>query len=116
MPSRKLANEYPVWLPENASRGIDVPSGLKSNDPPEYLYLLNPDTIAQAGAVTELVKFMEDHPRVGIAGGRAVNPDSTVRNSAFRFRLRTGDWSMPACREKVTAGACWLTGANSMCV
>ena len=52
---------------------------------PEYIYLLNPDTIVLPGAVRELVRFMDDHPLCGIAGGRAENPDGTVRRTVFRF-------------------------------
>ena len=58
---------------------------LKGQDPPQYIYLLNPDTVVLPDALRELVKFMDEHPYCGIAGGRAVNPDGTVRNSAFRF-------------------------------
>lgn len=58
---------------------------LKSDDPPQYVYLLNPDTVVLPGALCELVKFMDEHPYCGIAGGRAVNPDGSVRNSAFKF-------------------------------
>jgi GT2 family glycosyltransferase len=55
------------------------------NDPPQYVYLLNPDTVVLPDALKELVKFMDAHPEVGIAGGRAINMDGTVRNSMFRF-------------------------------
>src|SRR4029453_8127837 len=58
---------------------------LKSEDPPQYIYLLNPDTVVLPDALAELVKFMDEHSYCGIAGGRAVNPDGSVRNSAFRF-------------------------------
>jgi GT2 family glycosyltransferase len=52
---------------------------------PELIWLLNPDTIVLDGALTELVKFMNAHPHIGIAGGRAENRDGTVRRSCFRF-------------------------------
>jgi len=58
---------------------------------PEYIWLLNPDTIVLDGALTELVRFMDENPTVGIAGGRAVNRDMTVRNSAFRFHSPLGE-------------------------
>jgi N-acetylglucosaminyl-diphospho-decaprenol L-rhamnosyltransferase len=65
------------------NRGIEP--YLKNEHPPQYVYLLNPDTIVLPDALKELVKFMDDHPEVGIAGGRVLNPDSTVRNSLFKF-------------------------------
>lgn len=58
---------------------------LQSSDRPDYVWLLNPDTLILPGALTELIAFMESHPSVGIAGGRAVNRDMTVRRSSFRF-------------------------------
>src|ERR1700675_1082861 len=35
---------------------------------PSYIYLLNPDAQVRAGAIRCLVQFLEQHPRVGIAG------------------------------------------------
>ena len=52
---------------------------------PELVWLLNPDTIAQPGALGALVTFMEQHPQAGLAGGRCYRPDGTIRHSAFRF-------------------------------
>ena len=53
--------------------------------PPEYVLLLNPDTVVRPGAVRALVEFMDLHPRVGIAGSRLEDPDGTPQRSAFRF-------------------------------
>lgn len=58
---------------------------LGSDLPPDYVLLLNPDTFIRPGAVRELLAFMRDNPRVGIAGSRMENPDGTVRRTAFRF-------------------------------
>jgi N-acetylglucosaminyl-diphospho-decaprenol L-rhamnosyltransferase len=52
---------------------------------PRFAWLLNPDTIAEPGALTALVDFLEAHPKVGIAGSRCLEPDGTVWPSAFRF-------------------------------
>lgn len=57
----------------------------------DYLYLLNPDTLVIDGAVRELLSFMDRHPRCGIAGGRAENPDGSVRRTAFRFHSLLGE-------------------------
>ena len=65
------------------NRGIEP--ALQGDDKPQYVYLLNPDTIVQPGAAKALVDFLDQHADAGIAGGRAINPDGTVRNSAFRF-------------------------------
>jgi GT2 family glycosyltransferase len=52
---------------------------------PRFTWLLNPDTIAEPGALTALIEFLEAHPKVGIAGSRCLEPDGTVWPSAFRF-------------------------------
>jgi GT2 family glycosyltransferase len=58
---------------------------LKESHPPDYVLLLNSDTVARPGALAELAKFMEAHPAVGIAGSRLEDPDGTPQRSAFRF-------------------------------
>jgi N-acetylglucosaminyl-diphospho-decaprenol L-rhamnosyltransferase len=58
---------------------------LKQAEPPEFFLLLNPDTIVRPGAIASLVRFLEDHPRAGIAGSRLEDPDGTPQRSAFRF-------------------------------
>lgn len=52
---------------------------------PDYVLLLNPDTVVRPGAVKALVDFMEANPKVGIAGSRLEYPDTTPQRSAFRF-------------------------------
>jgi len=51
---------------------------------PDYLWLLNPDTVVHKGAIAPLVEFLDAHPRVGIVGSRLENPDGTPQVSAFR--------------------------------
>ncbi|MEQ8541382.1 MAG: glycosyltransferase family 2 protein [Coleofasciculus sp. D1-CHI-01] len=58
---------------------------LESTNPPPYILLLNPDTIARPHAIKTLVNFMNEHPDVGIAGSRLEDPDGTPQRSAFRF-------------------------------
>jgi N-acetylglucosaminyl-diphospho-decaprenol L-rhamnosyltransferase len=57
-----------------------------SADPPQYILLLNADTIVRPNAFKALVDFMDQHPSVGIAGSRLEEPDGTVQASAFRFK------------------------------
>jgi GT2 family glycosyltransferase len=58
---------------------------LHSADPPDYILLLNADTIVRPNAFGALVDFMDRHPRIGIAGSRLEDPDGTAQRSAFRF-------------------------------
>lgn len=53
---------------------------------PQYVLLLNNDTIVRPGAFKALVDFMDVHPHVGIAGSRLENPDGSPQFSAFRFQ------------------------------
>jgi N-acetylglucosaminyl-diphospho-decaprenol L-rhamnosyltransferase len=58
---------------------------LESEDPPEYVLLLNADTIAQEHALSTLVTFMDHHPKAGIAGSLLVSADGEPQASPFRF-------------------------------
>ncbi len=51
----------------------------------KYLFILNPDTVVQAGALEKLVAFAEAHPEVGILGPRILNPDGSLQYSCRRF-------------------------------
>jgi GT2 family glycosyltransferase len=64
---------------------IILRSSLQSADPPQYVLLLNADTIVRPNAFKILVDFMDQHPNVGIAGSRLEDPDGTPQRSAFRF-------------------------------
>jgi GT2 family glycosyltransferase len=50
-----------------------------------FALLLNPDAELQPGALSTLIRFMEQHPRVGAAGARTVDPDGTLQRSCFPF-------------------------------
>ncbi len=88
------ANGWGSWVDFSAvhpNRGftggnnILIRAALASTDPPEYVLLLNADTIVQDRALEALVDFMDGHPRAGIAGSKLVSPDGEVQGSPFRF-------------------------------
>ncbi len=103
---------------------------LAANSPPNYLLLLNPDTVVRPQAIASLVAFLEAHPEVGLAGSRLEEPDGTPQYSAFRYPslwseldngLRLGVVSqflkeqliaLPIAEEP--CGADWLAGASLM--
>ncbi|MCT7949698.1 glycosyltransferase family 2 protein [Ancylothrix sp. C2] len=62
-----------------------IRKALESANPPQYILLLNPDTIVRPKALEILVNFMDENPTVGIAGSRLEDPDTTPQCSAFRF-------------------------------
>lgn len=53
--------------------------------PPDYVLLLNPDTLVRENAIEQMVAFLEAHPRVGAVGPRLLNPDGSYQAAAFRF-------------------------------
>lgn len=64
---------------------------LESADKPELVLLLNPDTVSRPGAIPTLVRYMDEHPDVGIAGSRTEWPDGSPQTSAFRFPTIGGE-------------------------
>jgi N-acetylglucosaminyl-diphospho-decaprenol L-rhamnosyltransferase len=62
-----------------------IRAALAATDKPEYVLLLNPDTLVRPGAIRALLEFMGAHPHAGIAGSRLEDPDGTPQRSAFRF-------------------------------
>ncbi|KKC27816.1 glycosyltransferase family 2 protein [Sphingomonas sp. SRS2] len=59
---------------------------------PIYVWLLNPDTIAEYGALGALTEFLEGKPEAGLAGGRCRRQDGSIRHSAFRFHTPIGEF------------------------
>jgi hypothetical protein len=54
----------------------------------DYILLLNPDTLIIGDAIERVVKFMKEHPEVGIAGCKVLNRDGTLQ-LACRRRIPT---------------------------
>jgi N-acetylglucosaminyl-diphospho-decaprenol L-rhamnosyltransferase len=111
-----------------AGNNLVIRPALESDDPPEYVLLLNADTLVQPGALEALVAFMDAHPEAGIAGGQLLSPQREVQASPFRFQgviteldrgLRLGIVSKLlspwAAVPPTPASACradWVSGAN----
>ncbi len=55
-----------------------------------YVYLLNSDAELKDGALREIVRFMEAHPRCGIAGSRIYDRDGRLAESCGEFDTWTG--------------------------
>ena len=99
-----------------------------SADPPDYVLLLNSDTIVKEHALDALVEFMDANPRVGIAGSQMLWPDWGLRASPFRFlgiasefdlAIRLGvvtkllsRWIAVPPAPKEDAKADWVSGAS----
>ncbi len=121
-----------IALPKNGGFAYGNNEGIRpyldSSDPPDYVLLLNPDTVVRPGAIQQLIDYLDANPAVGLAGSRLEDPDGTPQRSAFRFHslasefesgLRLGLVSNILRRYIVapaipdSAGPCdWVAGAS----
>ncbi len=53
--------------------------------PPDYVWLLNPDTEVQPGATAALLAALKSDPQTGVVGPKLLYPDGSLQHSAFRF-------------------------------
>ena len=51
----------------------------------QYVFFLNPDTLALSGSFDKLITLMEVRPDVGLCGPQILNPDMTIQRSVRRF-------------------------------
>jgi N-acetylglucosaminyl-diphospho-decaprenol L-rhamnosyltransferase len=58
---------------------------LHDPSPPAYIYLLNPDTVVELGAVAALRRAFDLDPKIACVGSQLVNLDGSLGGSAFRF-------------------------------
>jgi GT2 family glycosyltransferase len=75
---RVLENPLPLPLAANVNLGIAATTS-------DYVLNVNPDAIAEPGAVSALVAFADANPRCGIAGPRMRWPDGAWQPSRRRF-------------------------------
>jgi len=69
---------------------------LQQPQPPQFLYVLNPDTQVERGAVLALANYLAAHPRVGAVGSQLLEPDGSLTGSAFSFPSLLGEFSRGA--------------------
>ena len=80
---RTIENEQPLGFAANANLGIAATTA-------ELVLIVNPDAVPEAGAVEALRRFMEEHPRCGVAGPQMLYPDGTWQPSRRRFPTVSG--------------------------
>lgn len=68
-----------------SGNNIAIREFMTAENPPEYIHLLNPDTVVRKDAVNQLVQFMLARPKVGIAGSRIEDEMGKPLHSAFKF-------------------------------
>ncbi len=86
--------EWEQWatvLPQDSNLGfaagnnIAIRIFLAQETPPDYVLLLNPDTVVQGGTVKKLIRFLDEHPEAGIVGAQLENEDHVPQSSARRY-------------------------------
>jgi GT2 family glycosyltransferase/lipopolysaccharide/colanic/teichoic acid biosynthesis glycosyltransferase len=50
----------------------------------KFLLLINPDTIVQEDTIRVMVEFLQNHPEVGLAGCKILNPDGSFQPACRR--------------------------------
>jgi N-acetylglucosaminyl-diphospho-decaprenol L-rhamnosyltransferase len=64
---------------------LAVRTALAQSSKPDFVWLLNPDTVPRAGALDALVDFLHRHPQAGIAGSGLDEGDGQPWPYAFGF-------------------------------
>ena len=83
-----VRRRFPVvkLVTSNVNLGFTKPfNKLLERSKGRYILALHPDVSATSGALGTLVKFMDAHPEVGIAGAKLLYPDGTLNRSCFSF-------------------------------
>lgn len=87
--SEGWANVQVLQTGENGGFGFGnnfaIRRALASDDPPDFIYILNSDAFPEPDAVRTLLDFMNERPEVGIAGSSIHGPDGEPHLTAFRF-------------------------------
>jgi len=73
-----IENQQNAGFAHANNQGIEVSRG-------RYVLLLNSDTRVCPESLQKTVRFMDEHPRAGIVGGRLLNPDGTFQASYTPF-------------------------------
>ena len=91
-----------------------IREALRSAGGADYVMLLNPDTIAHAGAIRALVDFLDSHQRVGIAGSLLENAAGSASVRHTMHRPHWGNWS-PAPVWAYSAARCIVIQCRHHC-
>lgn len=121
---------YPETVNHGFGRGNNIALRAVSAqaEPPEFIFLLNPDAQITEHTLARLVTFLEAHPKAAMAGTRAYNPgDPEPVTAAFRFpgaistfvaALNFGPvarafarWQVPIGADLPTQRVDWVSGA-----
>ncbi|MFA6534321.1 MAG: glycosyltransferase family 2 protein [Patescibacteria group bacterium] len=73
-----------------------------------YVMIINPDILILTNELEKMVRYLDEHPAVGILGSKLINPDGTLQYSCYcfpsflmPFYRRTILGRLPGLRQKV---------------
>ncbi len=72
-----IQNNINVGFGAANNQALEISSG-------KFILLLNPDTIVRENTFSEMINFLEQNPKVGIAGCKVLNPDGTLQLACRR--------------------------------
>lgn len=75
-----------------------------------FIHYLNPDTVVRPGCFAAMLRFMEDHPAIGMAGTRLLYPDHTEQGSVEK--RYPGQRHAKGCLAGLPGSIAWLLGAS----
>ncbi len=72
-----IANDRNLGFGKANNQGLKIAKG-------NYILLINPDAIVSEDTFTNMISFFENHPSVGLAGCKILNPDGTLQLACRR--------------------------------
>ncbi len=76
--SSVILNNQNNGFAKAVNQGIRLANG-------RYILLLNPDIEIKENTLRKMIDFMEENPKVGIVGGKILNPDGSIQLSVRKF-------------------------------
>ena len=113
-----------------AGNNFGMHAGLSDGSQPDFYYILNSDAFPQKGSIRNLLKFMVENRKAGIAGSAIRGVDDEPHQTAFRFptiagefegAVRTGIFTrllrnsvVPLPLPEETVRVDWVAGASAL--
>ena len=73
-----IVNEENLGLSRAVNQGLRIARG-------DYLLVLNPDILVKPGSLDALADFLDENPKVGMAGSQLLNEDGSLQYSCRSF-------------------------------
>lgn len=78
-----LAGTENLGFARAVNRGFELVESL--DDPPPFVLLLNPDTVVNSGALSEMLTYLRANPRVAAVGAQLLYGDGSFQHGSFHF-------------------------------